>query len=324
MQYFEEVSAVSDGFGPSAVTIGKFDGVHVGHRAVIAMLENAAAAAGLVSTVVTFDQHPLRVIDPEHVPPALTSIAQRRELLAGIGVQATLVLRFDEALQQLSAEAFVEQVLVRTLAARLVFVGSDFRFGAQGRGDVTMLRHLGARYGFEVRIIDDVDLVDGIRPEGERRVSSTWIRELLSEGRVAEAARLLGREHVVRSTVVHGNERGRAMGYPTANLAPACEGFVPADGVYAARVLHHGRVYPAAVSVGNNPTFEGVPAKQIEAHLLDIADIDLYDDTIAVMFTAFVRGMAKFSSMDDLAAQMRQDDLDIRALLGMPISPAAD
>jgi len=324
VQYFEEVSAVSDGFGPSAVTIGKFDGVHVGHRAVIAMLENAAAAAGLVSTVVTFDQHPLRVIDPEHVPPALTSIAQRRELLAGIGVQATLVLRFDEALQQLSAEAFVEQVLVRTLAARLVFVGSDFRFGAQGRGDVTMLRHLGARYGFEVRIIDDVDLVDGIRPEGERRVSSTWIRELLSEGRVAEAARLLGREHVVRSTVVHGNERGRAMGYPTANLPPACEGFVPADGVYAARVLHHGRVYPAAVSVGNNPTFEGVPAKQIEAHLLDIADIDLYDDTIAVMFTAFVRGMAKFSSMDDLAAQMRQDDLDIRALLGMPISPAAD
>ncbi len=316
MQYYEDVDDVAEGFGPSAVTIGKFDGVHVGHRAVIAHLERAARQHGLVSTVVTFDRHPLSIIDPAKVPPALTSIAQRRELLDDVGVDATLLLRFDAELQSWTPETFVSRILVETLHAELVFVGSDFRFGAKGAGDVALLRVLGAQHGFAVELIDDVDLVDDVRPDGERRVSSTWIRELLGEGRVAEAARLLGREHAVRSVVVHGNQRGRAMGYPTANLDPSCEGFVPADGVYAARVLHDGTVYPAAVSVGNNPTFEGVPAKQIEAHLLDV-DIDLYGDTISVLFVSYVRGMVKFSSMDELAAQMRQDDRDIRTLLGL-------
>uniref|UniRef100_A0A942T0Y4 Riboflavin biosynthesis protein n=1 Tax=Neobacillus citreus TaxID=2833578 RepID=A0A942T0Y4_9BACI len=317
MQYYDEIADVAQGFGPSAVTIGKFDGVHVGHRAVIAHLERAAREQGLVSTVVTFDRHPLHVIDPNRVPPALTSTAQRRELLDQAGVDATLLLRFDHDLQSKSPESFVSEILVDTLHARLVFVGSDFRFGAKGAGDVALLRRLGERHGFAVELIDDVDLVDDVRPDGERRVSSTWIRELLGVGRVAEAARLLGREHAVRSTVVHGNQRGRAMGYPTANLDPACEGFVPADGVYAARVLHRGTVYPAAVSVGNNPTFDGVPEKQIEAHLLDV-DIDLYGETISVLFVSYVRGMVKFSSMDELAEQMRQDDRDIRLLLGLP------
>ncbi len=317
MQYYDDTADVAQGFGPSAVTIGKFDGVHVGHRAVIAHLERAAGEHDLVSTVVTFDRHPLSVIEPGKVPPALTSIAQRRELLDEVGVDATLLLRFDHELQSKAPEAFVSEILVDTLHARLVFVGSDFRFGAKGAGDVTLLRALGEQHGFTVELIDDVDLVDDVRPDGERRVSSTWIRELLGDGRVAEAARLLGREHAVRSVVVHGNERGRAMGYPTANLDPACEGFVPADGVYAARVLHDGTVYPAAVSVGNNPTFEGVPAKQIEAHLLDV-DIDLYGETISVLFVSYVRGMVKFDSMDELAAQMRQDDRDIRTLLGLP------
>ncbi|WP_336696550.1 bifunctional riboflavin kinase/FAD synthetase [Curtobacterium sp. USHLN213] len=317
MQYYDDTADVAQGFGPSAVTIGKFDGVHVGHRAVIAHLERAAREHGLVSTVVTFDRHPLDVIDPDKVPPALTSIAQRRELLDDVGVDATLLLRFDHELQSKAPEAFVSEILVDTLHAQLVFVGSDFRFGAKGAGDVALLRALGEQHGFTVELIDDVDLVDDVRPDGERRVSSTWIRELLGDGRVAEAARLLGREHAVRSVVVHGNERGRAMGYPTANLDPASEGFVPADGVYAARVLHDGTVYPAAVSVGNNPTFEGVPAKQIEAHLLDV-DIDLYGDTISVLFVSYVRGMVKFDSMDELAEQMRQDDRDIRTLLGLP------
>jgi riboflavin kinase/FMN adenylyltransferase len=316
VQYYEDLLDVAQGFGPSAVTIGKFDGVHIGHRSVIDRLERAAEADGLVSTVVTFDRHPLHVIDPHRVPPALTSTAQRRELLEDAGVQAALALRFDEQLQSLPAEAFVERVLVETLSARLLFVGSDFRFGAKGLGDIELLRRMGAEHGFEVRLIDDVDLVDDVRPAGERRVSSTWIRELLSDGRVAEAARLLGREHAVRSTVAHGNERGRAMNYPTANLAAPAEGFVPADGVYAARVLHDGTLYPAAVSVGNNPTFQGVPEKQVEAHLLDV-DIDLYDETIAVLFRAYVRGMVAFDSMDELAAQMQQDDRDIRTILGV-------
>jgi riboflavin kinase / FMN adenylyltransferase len=316
VQYFADASAVPAGFGPSAVTIGKFDGVHVGHRAVIARLDQVAGERGLVPTVVTFDRHPLSVIDPSHVPPALTSIAQRRELIEAAGVQAMLLLHFDETLRTMSAPDFVTRILVGTLHAQVVLVGSDFRFGARGVGDVELLRTMGADLGFEVQLIDDVDLRDDVVESGERRVSSTWIRELLGQGRVAEAARLLGREHAVRGTVVHGNERGRAMGYPTANLSPSPEGFIPADGVYAARVLHDGVLYSAAVSVGNNPTFEGVPAKQIEAHLIDV-ELDLYDQTISVMFTAFVRGMVAFSSMEALAEQIRQDDLDIRALLGM-------
>ncbi|RNL13065.1 bifunctional riboflavin kinase/FAD synthetase, partial [Xanthomonas vasicola pv. vasculorum] len=153
------------------------------------------------ATVVTFDRHPLNVIDPPHVPPALTSTAQRRELLEDAGVDATLLLRFDQELQSKSPEAFVSEILVDTLHARLVFVGSDFRFGAKGAGDVALLRALGEQHGFTVELIDDVDLIDDVRPDGERRVSSTWIRELLGQGRVAEAARLLGREHAVRSVV---------------------------------------------------------------------------------------------------------------------------
>jgi riboflavin kinase/FMN adenylyltransferase len=185
VQFYEDTADVADGFGPSAVTIGKFDGVHVGHRAVIAHLERTAREHDLVATVVTFDRHPLNVIDPPHVPPALTSTAQRRELLEDAGVDATLLLRFDQELQSKSPEAFVSEILVDTLHARLVFVGSDFRFGAKGAGDVSLLRVLGEQHGFTVELIDDVDLIDDVRPDDERRVSSTWIRELLGQGRVA-------------------------------------------------------------------------------------------------------------------------------------------
>lgn len=319
MEYFPDPSSVPADFGPSAVTIGKFDGVHVGHRAVIEHLSETARARGLAATVVTFDRHPLSVIDPAAVPPALASIAQRRALLEDAGVDAVLLLHFDEHLRVMAPEQFVEDILVRRLRARVVLVGSDFRFGAWGAGDVTMLRTLGDALGFSVELIDDVDVRDGVPASTGRRVSSTWIRELLSDGRVAEAARLLGREHAVRGVVVHGNERGRAMGYPTANLSPTSEGFIPADGVYAARVLHDGTVYPAAVSVGNNPTFVGVPAKQIEAHLLDV-DLDLYDDVITVFFTEYIRPMIAFASMDELAERMQQDDRTIRGVLGVAAS----
>ncbi|WP_066519366.1 bifunctional riboflavin kinase/FAD synthetase [Curtobacterium ammoniigenes] len=321
MEFFADPASVPPAFGPSAVTIGKFDGVHVGHRAVIEHLAATAAAHGLVSAVVTFDRHPLAVIDPASVPPALASIAQRRELLEHAGVDAVLLLHFDERLRVMPPEDFVREILVRRLHAKVVLVGSDFRFGARGAGDVALLRALGDELHFTVQLIDDVDVRDAHAMAAERRVSSTWIRELLSEGRVADAAHLLGHEHAVRGVVVHGNERGRAMNYPTANISPTSEGFIPADGVYAARVLHRGTVYPAAVSVGNNPTFVGVRAKQIEAHLLDV-DLDLYDDTITVFFVKYVRPMVAFESMDALAAQMQRDDRAIRAVLGVP-SPDA-
>ncbi|KQO82694.1 bifunctional riboflavin kinase/FMN adenylyltransferase [Frigoribacterium sp. Leaf263] len=311
MEFYESVADVPAGFGPSAVTIGKFDGVHVGHRAVIDLLEEVAAAEGLTATVVTFDRHPLAVLRPDRVPTALVSNRQKRELLEAAGVAATLMLPFDEELRALTPEQFVDRILAGALHARVVFVGDDFRFGVRGSGSVATLRDLGASRGFRVVSIDDV------RPAGGRRASSTWIRELLDSGRVGEAADLLGREPTVRGIVVKGEQRGRELGFPTANLAPFSEGFVPADGVYAARVLVDGVSYPAAVSVGNNPTFEGVPAKQVEAHLLDVT-MDLYGREVTVQFIDWVRGNVRFDGLEALIEHIAADVRRTRQILGVP------
>jgi riboflavin kinase/FMN adenylyltransferase len=309
MEFFTDPAEVPEGFGPSAVTIGKFDGVHLGHRAVIAHLEHTARSRDLIPTVVTFDRHPLAVLRPDAVPAALTSNRQKREFLEATGVEATLMLTFDERLQTLTPEQFVDSILVDTLQAEVVLVGTDFRFGVRGSGTIDTLRELGAVRGFDVEIIPDV-----MPGDGSRRVSSSWIRELLEAGRIEDAAVLLGRLPSVRGVVVHGEQRGRELGFPTANLEPRSEGFVPADGVYAARVLIDGELFDAAVSVGNNPTFEGVPEKQVEAHLLD-ASLDLYGKEVTVFFEKYVRGNIKFDGLDSLIAQIGADVETIRGLL---------
>jgi riboflavin kinase/FMN adenylyltransferase len=301
---------VPDDFGPSAVTIGKFDGVHSGHRRVIGELREIAAEQSLLSTVVTFDRHPLTLLKPEIAPAPLVSLAQKVELLGSLGVDATLVLTFDKELSQRSPQNFVQSILVDALHAKVVLVGSDFRFGARGAGDITLLREMGTELGFEVRVVDDVRSTEG------RRASSTWIRELLAEGRVSEAGELLGYPPCVRAIVVHGEKRGRELGYPTANLAPSPEGLIPADGVYAAWATIGEDRFPAAVSVGNNPTFDGVPEKRVEAHLLD-QDLDLYGRTIEIAFVEYVRGMVKFTNIDGLIAQMDDDTERVRAVLGV-------
>ncbi|MBF4576323.1 bifunctional riboflavin kinase/FAD synthetase [Frondihabitans sp. VKM Ac-2883] len=318
MEFFAGVDQVPPGFGPSAVTIGKFDGVHLGHRAVINALEDVARARDLVSAVVTFDRHPLAVLHPGSVPAALTSNRQKRELLDGTGVEATLLLTFDEQLRLLSPEQFVDRILVGALQAEVVLVGSDFRFGVRGSGTVDVLRELGRSRGFDVELIPDVLIpaftVPGDPDGPERRVSSTWIRELLDEGKIDQATVLLGRAPSVRGVVVHGEKRGRELGYPTANIEPRSEGFVPADGVYAARVIIDGTVRAAAVSVGNNPTFDGVPEKQVEAYVLDF-DSDLYGAEITVEFVRYLRGNLRFDGMPALIAQMANDVETVRGLL---------
>ncbi len=296
--------------GDTAVTIGKFDGVHGGHRAVIRMLLAVAEDRGLVPTVVTFDRHPLSLLRPEACPEPLASNAQRLDLLAAAGVEATLMLTFDEALAALPAEEFVRTVLVDALHTRVLLVGADFRFGAKGTGDVALLERLGPALGFEVQVIPDVAGEDG------DRISSTRIRGLLAEGRVREAAELLGGPHTIRSLVVHGHARGRTLGYPTANLSPDIEGFIPRDGVYAAWLIADGVRYPAAVSIGNNPTFEGIPDKTVEAHAID-QSFDLYDRAIEIAFVDYVRAMHKFPSAEALADQMALDEDGIRAILGV-------
>ena len=312
MQFYDSLEKVPAGFGPSAVAIGKFDGVHAGHRKVIQALRARASADGLTATAVTFDRHPLSLLRPESCPEPLLSNAQKVERLATAGLDATIMLEFTREFSEQSPETFVETILVDALNARIVLVGSDFRFGVKGSGTVDTLRELGTTHGFEVVLIDDV-VADGT----ERRASSTWVRELLAAGEVEKAAEVLGQLPSIRSTVVHGHERGRALGYPTANLSPAVEGFIPADGVYAAWYTVDGERYGAAVSIGNNPTFEGVPDKTVEGHLFDVT-LDLYDTTVEVAFVKYIRGMRKFSGMDALAEQMALDESEIRALLGYP------
>ena len=310
MRVFESLGDVPADFGPTAVTIGKFDGVHAGHRRVIAELRELAAEAGLSSTVVTFDRNPLALLRPEACPPPLVSNQQKIELLSGLGVDSTVVLTFDRALSELSPEQFVRSILVDALHAQLVLVGSDFRFGARGAGSVDFLRSLGEQLGFEVRLVEDVTAAEG------RRASSTWIRELLAAGRVSEAGELLGYAPCVRAEVVHGEKRGRELGYPTANLSPDLEGLVPGDGVYAAWATVGEDRFAAAVSVGNNPTFDGVPEKRVEAHLLD-QDLDLYGKIIEVAFVEYVRGMVKYTTIEDLIVQMGDDSDRARNILGV-------
>ena len=310
MRVFRSLSEIPADFGPSAVTIGKFDGVHAGHREMVHRLRTTATARGLVSAVITFDRNPLAVVRPELCPESLVSVEQKLELLAETDPDATLLLTFDRDVAADTPDHFVRSLPVEALHAEAVLVGADFRFGAGGAGTVEVLRALGSIHGFDVLVIDDV------KPADDRRVSSSWIRESLTEGRVAEAAELLGKPHSIRGTVVHGYQRGRLLGYPTANLSREVEGFVPADGVYAAWLTARDIRYPAAVSIGNNPTFEGVPARQIEAHALD-ADFDIYDEVAEISFVEFIRGMRKFPGPDALAEQMGLDEDRIRSILGV-------
>jgi riboflavin kinase/FMN adenylyltransferase len=311
MQIFHSPGEVPPGFGPSAVTVGKFDGVHSGHRAVIADLEAIATRDGLVSAVVTFDRHPLETLRPGKSPETLVSLDQKLLLLAETGLDATLVVAFDKAFASLAAEEFVRTILVEALGAKVVLVGSDFRFGAGGVGDVALLQSLGETLGFEVLLIPDVS------PEDGRRVSSTWIRELLADGDVAHATRLLGHAPCVRGVVVHGAQRGRELGFPTANLSPESEGLIPADGVYAGWLTVDGEVLPAAISVGNNPTFDGVPQKQVEAYVID-RELDLYGKVVEVSFVDRIRGMVAFEGIEPLIAKIRADVDTARSLLGVP------
>ncbi|WP_194397932.1 bifunctional riboflavin kinase/FAD synthetase [Microbacterium atlanticum] len=322
MIVFRHPSEVPAGFGPSVVAIGKFDGVHSGHRAVIARARVDAEAAGARVVAVTFDRNPLALLRPEICPASLVGVEQKLRLLADAGVDATLMLAFDRSLADLGAREFVEHVLVGALGVRIVMVGADFRFGRGGAGDPQLLRELGAEFGFEVDVVDDVRAIDA-----GRRVSSTWVRELLDGGDVAGAARLLGRPHAVRGEVVHGLKRGRALGFPTANLSTSLEGFVPAEGVYAGWLVDEGMPgdgaseprstvrYPAAISIGTNPTFDDVKVRQVEAYVLDETDLDLYGHTVEVEFVARIRGMVAFEGVGALIEQMTDDVVRVRAEL---------
>jgi riboflavin kinase / FMN adenylyltransferase len=301
-------------FGRSVVTIGVFDGVHRGHRLIIARAAEVAAELKLPLVVVTFDPHPDEVVRPGSHPPLLCTLRFRIELLERLGADAVCVLPFDVEFSRLPAQEFVRLVLVDSLHAAAVVVGDNFTFGHKASGKVALLRELGEKYDFSaqgVSLFTDAGVV----------VSSSSIRTLLAEGDVAGAARDLGRPHRVEGVVVRGHQRGRALGFPTANAEPPPYTAIPADGIYAgwlASLDADGselQRWPAAISVGTNPTFGG-EKRSVEAYALDRDDLDLYGVHVAVEFATRLRGMVRFGSVDELIEQMKLDVAAAREAVG--------
>ena len=307
---------------PSVVTIGAYDGVHLGHQVVIGQVRELAAARGLQTVVVTFDRHPATVVRPASAPKLLCDLDQKLELLEATGVDATYVIRFDAERATETAEEFVEDVLVGCLSARAVVVGEDFHFGHKRGGNVALLHEMGATRGFTVEGLSLVDAAGSPAGDGPN-VSSTAIRGLLIDGDVAGAGALLGRPHEVRGVVEHGDQRGRELGFPTANLVIPDEVQLPADGIYAGWFERpDGSVTPTAMSLGHRPTFydrpEGAPL--LECNLLDFSG-DLYGEAVKARFVERLRGEVRFESVEGLVTQMQADVKQTRQLLTQ--APAA-
>ena len=296
---------------PSVVTIGAFDGIHLGHQALLRLVREKASERGLPTALVTFDRHPAQVVRPESAPKLLTNLDQRLELLEATGlVDQAVVLTFDDARRQESAEDFVTEVLGSCLQARLVVVGADFHFGNARRGNVALLERMGRGLGF------DVVGLELVSKPGEVTYSSTLVRRRLADGDVRGAADILGRVHEVRGTVVEGDRRGRELGFPTANVAVPEEICLPAAGIYAGTFTgSDGVERPAALSLGRRPTFyTDQPYLLLEAYLLDFEG-DLYGHPAAVGFVDRIRSEERFDSVEALVAAMHRDIEAVRRVL---------
>ncbi|MEE1621945.1 bifunctional riboflavin kinase/FAD synthetase [Zafaria sp. Z1313] len=312
MHYWRGLEAVPPGTGPTVATIGNFDGVHRGHRKVLDTLVAMGASLGAEAVAISFDPHPAHVHRPEAAPELIMGLPDRIDALEATGIDALLMVHYTLEFARATAEEFVKDVIVDRLGAKGVVVGHDVRFGRDNKGDFETMVRLGERHGFEVVGVDDVG--------GERRWSSTWIREALLNGDVSTANAILGRPHRMRGEVVHGAARGRELGFPTANLATDAQGIIPSDGVYAGWLVDEAGVrWPAAISVGSNPTFEGV-SRQVEAHVIDrpeepVEEFDLYGQQVVVEFTARLRPMVAYRGIEALVQQMNDDVAHARGIL---------
>jgi riboflavin kinase/FMN adenylyltransferase len=298
----------------TVVTIGAYDGVHLGHQAVIAEVRRLAAERDAKAAVVTFDKHPALIVRPESAPQSLTDLDQKLEMLAATGIDAAVVIAFDEQRASEEPEDFVKEVLVDGLHAVVVVVGEDFHFGHHRRGNVPLLRELGAQDGFEVLPVALVARADGV----DEPVSSTAVRRALAGGEVDIAAHLLGRQYEVRGIVVVGDKRGRLLGFPTANVEVPNDVCLPADGVYAGWYERpDGSIHGCAINLGRRPTFyEHADHSLLEAHLLDFDD-DLYGERAEVRFVHFLRSERKFDGIDALVTQLKHDIESARHVLGL-------
>lgn len=294
-------------FADTAVAIGKFDGVHLGHQQLLHELVELSEDSGLAAAVLTFDRHPRSVLNPQTAPAALIGPNQKAALLESVGIDVVLTVAFDKEMADLSPEEFVLRYLV-PMRARFVLVGQGFRFARGGSASIEDLRKLGLKYGFRAKEVENVML-------GDQKISSTRIRQLLDLGAVAEAAIMLGRNHVTTGVVEHGRKLGRTIGFPTANISREAEGYLPADGVYAGYLISDGVRYPAALSVGTNDSVAEVP-RLLESHVIGRDDLDLYDKVVQNEYVAKVRGWAKFDSMAALIEQIAKDVSVAAGILG--------
>lgn len=288
----------------AVITIGAYDGVHLGHQAVIDQVRRRSDEIGAKSAVVTFDQHPAAIVRPESAPPLLTTPDRKLELLEATGVDACVIVHFDERQAAESPESFVQRVLVSCLATRTIVVGEDFHFGRHRDGNVDLLRKLGAEGDFDVEPVELVERTDGV----DEPVSSTAIRRALAGGDIGRANEMLGHLFQARGKVVTGDQRGRLLGFPTANVEVTNALCLPADGVYAGWYERpDGATHPCAINLGRRPTFyEHADHSLLEAHLLDF-DGDLYGETAKVRFAKFLRSERKFDGVDALIAQLAID-----------------
>ncbi|HEY8449139.1 MAG TPA: bifunctional riboflavin kinase/FAD synthetase, partial [Bacillota bacterium] len=287
--------------------IGVFDGVHRGHRAIVQRLVDEAREGGALPCVMTFDPHPLAVLQPEAAPPLLTTLSERLALLAALGAERILVVPFTRAFARLEPEAFIHQILIDRLRARRVYVGFSFRFGRGGRGSPGLLRRVGEPRGLEVREFDPIT-------DDRTILSSTQIRQALQTGDVAAAARALGRPHAVEGIVVHGDARGRQLGFPTANLPEQGPVLWPGDGVYAIAACFDGTVYGGVANLGRRPTVAPDGPRLLEVHLFGFSG-DLYGRRLRVAFLERLRGERRFAGLDELRAQIDRDAASARRVL---------
>ena len=307
MQRWRGLDPIPGGWGRCVLTIGVFDGVHRGHQQLIGRAVEEAAKRDVPSVLLTFDPHPAEVVRPGSHPAQLTPLRRRSELVEELGVDVFCVLPFTPEMSRMAADEFVHEILVERLHVAAVVVGENFTFGHKAAGDVALLRKLGRRFGF---VAEGFALVSG----DSLTYSSTYIRACIDAGDVEAAADALGRPHRLEGIVVRGDQRGRQLGYPTANLSIARYAAVPADGVYTCHFVHHGRLLPAAVSVGSNPTFSG-RERTVEAYVLD-QDTDYYGENVGLDFVSRLRDMERFESVAALQATIAADVEQTRRLLG--------
>jgi riboflavin kinase/FMN adenylyltransferase len=297
MEVFHGIDAIKSKFKNPAITIGNFDGVHMGHQALFQRVRQWAEELHGQSVVVTFDPHPLEVLFPEKAPSFITSHRQKLELIASCGIDATIVIPFDHEFARISAREFVEVILVEKIGVKAIVVGNDYRFGHSREGDIPFLKRLGEKYGFEVEIVTSIRMND-------TPVSSTSIRQMIAGGNIREANKLLGRPFEVTGTVIEGRKRGVSLGFPTANIRmPAVAS--PRTGVYVVQAEVDGKRYGGAANLGYNPTFGDVELS-LETHLFDFNQ-DIYGKSITIRFIDRLRDEKRFSGPEELRAQIEKD-----------------